>query len=161
MLDYLCDPDQDEPDRQASYDALGHLQQMEEHVWEVHDTSNLEGWARVDGLRLLWRNVHVALPYGEAEREWLIENLSLGPRRSAGGLEDQLGYTAEIVSAGVRTTIVAHELISRWMVWRSQSDQFSGQGTLDRARNSLSHVIGNVSPDAPLPASFHKLDDSD
>jgi hypothetical protein len=161
VLDYLCDPDQDEPGRQAGYDALGHLQQMEEHAWEVHDTSNLDGWTRVDGLRLLWRNFHVALPYSEAEREWLIENLSLDPQRSAGGLEDQLGYTAEIVSAGLRTTIVAHELISRWMAWRSESEQFRGQGTLDSARSSLSHVITNVAPDAPLPPSFLELGDSE
>jgi hypothetical protein len=154
LLNYLCDPGfDDEPTRLATYAALGAWQHLEDHAWEVHDTS--EPHNPIDAFRHHLINFHVALPFAEAEREWLVENVAFygGP----GEIEDQLAYKSQIVSEGVHKVVAAHDMVRRWLAWRQQAGEYSGQGTLDQARTALAFITRNVVPYEPLPESYMKL----
>ncbi len=153
LLTFLCDPTFDEPTRPAAYQALGSWQNMEDRAWEVHDTSLPGHLSQVDTFRRHWIHFHVALPFSEAEREWMAENMDFQTSHY-GEIADQLGHEARIVSAGVHKVVAVHELIHRWLVWRQEADEFSGQGTLDQARSALAYLIRNVTPDTPLPQAY-------
>jgi hypothetical protein len=128
---------------------------MEDGAWEVHDTSRPD--CPMDAFRSHWRYFHEATPFGEAEREWLFENVSFHVPRQEGEIEDQLGGEPRVISEGVHKVIAVQELIRRWLAWRQQTDEFSDQGTLDRARTALAHLMTNVTPDTPLPKSYTDL----
>lgn len=42
----------------------------------------------------------------------------------------------------------------RWLSWRSETDEYTGQGSLDQAREALADLIGLVAPDETLPSSY-------
>jgi hypothetical protein len=154
LLDYLCLPEFDEPAKPDTYRALSAWQDMEDRAWEVHDTS--QTCAPVDALRRHFILFHVALPFEEAERAYLIENIAFDGKRPT-ETDDMLRHEARIVSRGIHKIIVGHELIRRWLAWRQQIDEYSGQGTLDQARIALAYITKNVRRYTPLPESYINL----
>lgn|SRR5260221_3013653 len=75
--------------------------------------------------------LHAALPFAEAEREWLL-------RKSEDEWPDGIiGEAAEIMSGGIRRVVQGRELVRRWWAWRRETDEFTGQGSLDEARQTL------------------------
>lgn len=73
------------------------------------------------------------------ERVWLHQ-ASLDPagRPDPSRLYSIRRREAAIISAGVRRVIYGRELLGRWWwSWRREADGFSGQETLDIARDAL------------------------
>jgi hypothetical protein len=80
--------------------------------------------------------VHVAFPFNEAERNWL-HNVPHGPKKGLSYGEVYEHATGEIMVAGIRQSVSGHELMSRWLAWRRQTDEYAEQGSLDAAHEAL------------------------
>jgi hypothetical protein len=81
--------------------------------------------------------VHAAMPFNEAERAWIYAAIvrTEGSRlRLPQKIESQEGT---IMVAGIRRPVSGHDLMSRWLAWRRQTDEYDGQGSLDQARAAL------------------------
>jgi len=125
-------------------------------AWETTDRMALECWFELDsGIPLLevpFEQTGVpsirlhdtilafrtALPFNEAERAWLhaMRSVPNAPADFDPGqrIESQTGT---IMVAGVRRPVSGHNLMSRWLAWRRQTDEYQGQGSLDQAREAL------------------------
>jgi len=133
------------------------LEYVEEYAPLIHDTEPWEeAIGRLDAQRLHLISFHAALPFSEAERGFVFQNLSFR-KLPENEYEHQLGYEADIISEGVRKHVVARELISRWMAWRQQTGEFEGQGSLEEARTPLAYLIHNATPGAAMPQSYIDL----
>jgi hypothetical protein len=83
--------------------------------------------------------IRTALPFNEAERAWLYD----GTRgKGDPGLPETLPERFEhlegtIMVAGIRRPVSGHDMMSRWLAWRRQTDEYQGQGSLDQARDAL------------------------
>lgn len=149
----MSDPVFDEvPDRPAAYGALDALEYIEEHAPLIHYTlSPEEAWVRLGAQGLHLISFHAALPFSEAERGYMFENMSFdNPPKD----DEWDFYDGEIISEGVRKHVVARTLINRWLAWRQQTDEFEGQGSLDQARTTLAYLIHNATPGASMPQSY-------
>lgn len=100
-------------------------------------------------------NIHVALPYEEAERHWLDAAYSTAPTPRISSIRQR--EPEEIVSCGLRRVIDGRDLLRRWWSWRRETDEFRGQGTLDVARETLRELMETVSPTLDLPEPYVKL----
>jgi hypothetical protein len=109
---------------------------------------------------------HSALPYSEAERHWLVdtEPAPLPPTSpdvdQEAVLEMQRRYheryfdlEVRTVSAGLIRVVSGRDLMRRWMSWRSEADEYTGQGSLNPARDALAGLIKLVAPDETMPTS--------
>ena len=99
--------------------------------------------------------LHGAMPFDEVERDWLFEahdetqgpnSITLIRRREA-----------TIVSGGLRRVVQGRDLIRRWWSWRRETDEFSGQGSLDQARDALRDLVVAHCDDPELPESYLAL----
>jgi hypothetical protein len=82
---------------------------------------------------------HTALPFNEAERDWLgrVHREEPGHRTveaRIGVIEAQEG---QIMMYGVRKIVSGRDLMRRWITWRREADEYEGQGSLDQAREAL------------------------
>lgn len=118
----------------------------------------------------LTAQLHGALPYSEAERQWLVDTEPPDPlvlltppidhktivEVQSRHHERYLGLEARIVSAGLIHVVSGRDLMRRWLSWRSETDEYTGQGSLDQAREALADLIGLVAPDETLPSSYYR-----
>jgi hypothetical protein len=98
---------------------------------------------------------HVALPFDEAEREWLLTayDEAWGPN----SISIIRTREATLVSNGLQRVVQGRDLARRWWSWRREANEFSGQGSLSLARDALYDLIQRYSPDQKLPESFLAL----
>jgi hypothetical protein len=125
-------------DGQALADWLGleHLLPMV----EVDMPVELQGKARRQAYDAL-STLHMALPFSEAERGWLVRlyrHSHVPTDETLPGMIET--REAEIMSAGVKRVANGRELMRRWTAWRREADEFSGQGSFDQAREALQRV---------------------
>jgi hypothetical protein len=81
---------------------------------------------------------HVALPYNEAERQWLDRMcMRQGSKNFFEHIQDQ---EARLMVAGVRRVVSGRELMQRWMMWRRGAGEFAGQDAVAEARDALRRV---------------------
>ncbi len=110
---------------------------------------------QVEHLTEMLFTYNAALPYDEAERHWLFnaydEAWGLG---SIGIIRRQ---EARIVSGGLRRVVYGRELMQRWWSWRRDTDQFTGQGTVDLAREALRGLIETTNLSVGLPETYVAL----
>ena len=102
---------------------------------------------QVDVISRLWGNFHEGMPYTEAERRWLFENVEFQTRanwRESDMVEMLNENDAHMISGGIHRVVAGREFLPRWVSWRRQIDEFAGQGTVDGARESLGLLIKNV-----------------
>lgn len=125
--------------------------------WENPDTRALVHWLELDSAFPLMAmpfeligdfsqrlyntvlTVRSALPFNEAERAWLYNGTRGGgdptlPNALPERFEHMEGT---IMVAGIRRPVSGHDLMSRWLAWRRQTDEYEGQGSLDQAREAL------------------------
>lgn len=119
----------------------------------------------------LTAQLHSALPYSEAERHWLIDTHPPDPllllpvpldnktifEAQSRYHERYFGLEARIVSAGLIHVVSGRDLMRRWLSWRSETDEYTGQGSLDQARDTLAGLIKLVAPDEDIPGSYLSL----
>lgn len=84
--------------------------------------------------------LHTALPFSEAEREWLVGLYRQNPRGPEALPEMAATHEAEILINGVRRSVSGQELTERWVNWRQETGEFANQGSLDVAREALHSV---------------------
>jgi hypothetical protein len=165
LLDYLC---------VARQNAEPFSEQREE--WQPGDSWGLQSWlALEDGLLLAplsagLRNetqlrrfhdasdmFHQHLPYNEPERAWLMK-MALSPFTISNIPE--YFYNAEeesITVAGLLRVASGRDLMRRWLSWRAETDEYTGQAVMDCVQDSLRDLVELVAPDQRLPASYREL----
>ncbi len=87
---------------------------------------------------------HSALPYHEAERQWLD--------RTGMGHEGELssyiqGQEERVMVAGVRRVASGRELVHRWILWRREAGPFAGQDSVAEACAALQRIQNMMSRD--------------
>jgi hypothetical protein len=126
---------------------------LQEHVPSALAEPDLNA-DQIELITGLVTNVNVAVPYDEAERSWLygayIDAYNEAGAGSIGIIRQR--QPEEIVSRGLRQVIDGRDLMRRWWAWRRETDEFSGQGSLDIARGALRSLIETVAP-SDLPAA--------
>jgi hypothetical protein len=107
-----------------------------------------------------WKAFHAALPFDEAEGDWLWKNYLHGSPRGADSYAELATLIAnddseaEIVSSGIRRVVKARELASRWVPWRLGSGAYEGQESVALARDALASIVLLMHPSAELPKSY-------
>jgi hypothetical protein len=99
----------------------------------------------------------VALPFSEAEGNWLLDAYSQMFDTSANLSFIRSRKPEEIVSAGLRRVIDGRDLLRRWWAWRREADEFRGQGSIYLAREALRTLIETVAPYHDLPKGYEAL----
>jgi hypothetical protein len=144
----------EEPDYLALA-ALCNMEDIRPLIIADHPSVVGEGQARLDRM---WTALHTALPFGEAERTWLMETRSehskVFDHEMPGVIGDQEG---NIVASGLRQRVSGRNLMRRWLAWRREADEFTDQGTLDIARDALAGLIGLLQPRQALPKTYLEL----
>src|ERR1700682_5309756 len=157
LLDYLCieRPDADDPDWQQR-DSLGWDQWMslEHTLQDLSLPAELDAERQLRPFHERVHRFHTALPYTEAERGWLMTANGC----TGGTLEEMPGklYDQEecIVAAGLLRVVNGRDLTRRWISWRRETDEYTGQDMVDYTRELLRDVIQLGTPDLPLPECY-------
>lgn len=146
--------------------------------WQKTDTRAFGGWAAlelyVEGMvtppsldterrrdfQQSWQSFHAALPFDEAEGNWLWRNYMRRSPWEADSYAEMLALIAdddseaEIVSAGIRRVVKARELASRWVPWRSGTGDYEGQESVALARDALASIVLLMHPSVELPKAY-------
>jgi hypothetical protein len=146
--------------------------------WQSEDTMPFATWLALESelqdmwlpfelevadlLRPLHRQVaklHNGFPFSEAERSWMLRLTTEPVSRDAvqPPYEGFADLEEGIVSAGLLRVVSGRDLMRRWISWRRETDEYTGQGTLAYAQDALAHLIELVAPDESLPASYLAL----
>jgi hypothetical protein len=171
MLDYLCNPLFNRPQADAppyhDYDFealsdLGLLENVATHLSEPLLAAYGHG-LRLGDFEPRLRDFYHSLPFGEAERHWLLDlNYGAQSDDTEADLEAKLSrQEATIISTGLQRVVTGRSLLHRWLAWRREADEYSGQDTLSVARESLRELIEIVVPDTSMPESYAALQATD
>lgn len=161
MLDALAQPFEggpgDRPGYSGKYRALVNLIEMESLVQfiDAPDEASDDAVRQARISRTLLE-LHVALPFNEAERGWLdrLSNEYGKSENSSELLPDFVEQHDErIMVAGIRQVVSGRDLMRRWLSWRREADEYEGQGAVDAARGALTKLIGLVGHSA-APSPF-------
>jgi hypothetical protein len=146
--------------------------------WQPEDTMPFATWLALESelqdmslpfeleiadlLRPFHRQVaklHDGLPFSEAERSWML-HLKAEPLSGDAVPPPYEGFAdleEGIVSAGLLRVVSGRDLMRRWISWRRETDEYTGQGTMMYARDALADLIQLVAPDESLPESYTSL----
>lgn len=107
----------------------------------------------------LLSDLHVALPFDEAEGSWLLNAYGEAFDHDQRPIVSRIRcrQPEEIVSSGLRRVIDGRNLLRRWWAWRRDTDEYAGQGAVDLSRDALHRMIETLSPDLKLPESYVAL----
>lgn len=105
-----------------------------------------------------------ALPFSEAERQWLFDDPDAKRRKEFGLAMDQ-NYVeavrqseAQLMSGGLRRVVHGRDLMQRWWSWRRETGEYADdRGGLNQARESLKDLIMLLTPELGLPESYTTL----
>lgn len=106
--------------------------------------------------RDLLRSFRQALPFSDAERQFLCEGRMdegiwfVGRQR---GREIFSTQQVELVSDGIRRVVYGRDLLQRWWFWRRELGAYS-DGGLNQARESLAGITTLLTPELGLPGSY-------
>jgi hypothetical protein len=163
-------------------DSLLHQLSMgrrrDQEGWQATDTKAFGDWAalelHVEGMvtppsldterrrefQQSWKAFHAALPFDEAEGNWLWKNYVRRSPWKADSYAEMSALIAdddseaEIVSSGIRRVVKARELASRWVPWRSGAGEYEGQDSVALARDALASIVLLMHPTGPLPKAY-------
>jgi hypothetical protein len=99
-----------------------------------------------------WQQLTPSLPFGEGERNWLIQTLyrPMGQTDKPTVRERYpnafLPIEATVISGGVHQVVQSRDLVRRWASWRRETDEFAGQGNITRAIFLLDHLAYELVP---------------
>lgn len=113
------------------------------------------------------RSLRNALPFGGAERWWLLRDRFAEIRQSDFGPADK-EYTEpiktaadELVSEGLHQVVRGRVLLGRFWSWRREVGEFSGGEGLASARESLAGMVELFRPGLELPRAYALRRESD
>jgi hypothetical protein len=134
------------------FDWLARLLVPPDAVSAEHRMENME----------LMATFRAALPFAEAERNWLLDDHRLDEGRSGSpGTEPWIAIARKsetsLMSSGIVRVVRGRDLLERWWAWRRETGEYAGQGSLDQARSALEGVIGLLAPELGLPAPYLAL----
>jgi hypothetical protein len=112
------------------------------------------GGEEIGDLHRSFEDLHVALPFTEGERRWMLWDYKNWQGR---GLVALKGQTVKIMDAGVTSVVSGDDVIRRWSAWRREQDEFAGQGGLELARRSLRDIASRVLTDDTWPDDYRHL----
>jgi hypothetical protein len=106
----------------------------------------------------LMATFRAALPFAEAERNWLLDEHRFDDEPGGPGspcderwLEIARKSETQLVSAGLSRVVHGRDLLQRWWSWRRETGEYAGQESLGHARDALRGIIGLVAPELGLP----------
>ena len=105
----------------------------------------------------LMASLRTALPFTEAEREWLLEDAASYHSLREGDFDVVRGSEARLVSVGLSRVVHARDILQRWWSWRREVGDYADQGGLDQARHALAGLVQLLTPDLGLPESYEGL----
>jgi hypothetical protein len=140
--------------------------------WTCADTSSLHNWhdlerhipgtqaelgaeSDVEDLNEVLLRLHGALPFDEVEREWVYQ--AYDESRGPNSITLMRRREAAIVSGGLRRVLQGRDLMRRWWSWRRETDEYSGQGSLDIARDTLAELVVAYCNDPEVPEPYLAL----
>jgi hypothetical protein len=164
LLDYLCVERQNaEPfcDREVwqpgdSY-GLWHWLMLEDSLLLAPLSASLRNETQLREFQHASQVFHRHLPYSEPERAWLMKTAR--SHFTSGDIPGRF-YNAEeesITVAGLLRVASGRDLMRRWLSWRAETDEYTGQAVLECAQDSLRELAELVAPDQRLPASYREL----
>jgi hypothetical protein len=106
--------------------------------------------------------LHAALPFSVAEREWFLRDRpqkarypSLGAPGTPEYIDLVRNSEVRLVSEGLYKVIRGRDLLNRWWAWRREVGEYgAGQGGLQQAREALKELTQLLRPDLGLPESY-------
>jgi hypothetical protein len=165
LLDYLSrDHSQTQEWTEADVRAIEDLATLDRAAqdigWSPTDESEQASEQRLQRLRRFQSQrarFNGALPFAEAEREWLIDAYRAS-QLSHGSLTEvprNMSVKEEsILISGVRTLTTGRELLARWRTWCAEQGSYAGQGALLVARQTLHEMIITTDPAILIPKSY-------
>jgi hypothetical protein len=143
------------------YKALEYAVQLESRAYVAHPmgTFPAEHYDKLyfeRGIPRLTARALEALPFAEAERQWLTDSYHAKqwgrPDHHWQDTPKLIGrMESEIVSAGLRQVVEGKALMRRWWAWRRQTDEFEGQGSLAVCQHALGAIIELTFPEGERP----------
>jgi hypothetical protein len=118
-------------------EALSWLCQIESLLPIVEVPDEIDGDVRKRASDAIF-SLHTALPFEEAERDWLVKvHHQLARHHKQVTPELFASLQGQIMLRGVQRAVEGQDLMRRWQAWLRQGDEFEGQGSLDQARDAL------------------------
>jgi hypothetical protein len=161
LLDYLSRPFDESANQGDGWydfdaDGLSTLVELERLVPHIRPDERVS-IEDLETFHLALTAMRSALPLTHAERHWLVKE-HLGVDAYYVHIQEEIGTrTEEVVSEGQRKQLDGADLLRRWLAWRRESGEYSGQGTLELAREALRGMVELLAPDEPLPESYRAL----
>jgi hypothetical protein len=149
----------------ADYEGL-HVMTSVDHLGRIlmpSATTSPDMLAKLAGSMVTLRT---ALPFSEAERNWLYDDPD--GKGAIATAQQELGRDVEyndvvrqssvrIVSAGLYRVVHGRDLMQRWWSWRRATGEYADAAGLNQARESLSGLIALLAPELGLPTSYTAL----
>lgn len=133
--------------------AFANYHAFERSVPFLEPQSSVGGDSLVDGQDLgdLFRNfreLNACLPFSEGERHWLLaQALEVRAYQDYGAFVTGLiPVETPVISDGIQQKLVGEDLARRWPAWRREQQEFSGQGSLQKAQRLLGRIIYELVP---------------
>jgi hypothetical protein len=95
-------------------------------------------------------NFHSALPFTEAERQWLVSCY----RKSTPEDKDNSRRSylkMALMDRGIYQIVEERDIMRRWHSWRRQTDEFEGHPGIHIAGNELRYMAQLANVDVPFP----------
>ncbi len=150
LMDYLS-PEHEQPSdtvawTAADYDGFNDFQELQILELKLPIAPTVD-WGDRFHLNIAFREYNMALPYNEGERRWLLSKF-LAARHYGYDRIDSVELVKSLddrmMMSGVRRVVHGRDLMRRWIAWRRQVDEFSGQDGPFMARITLESIIGQV-----------------
>jgi hypothetical protein len=102
--------------------------------------------------------LHVALPFSEAERHWLVDTMhhpaAGGPLNYPHAADAIRKRAADLYDAGRSRRVLGAGLMDTFWAWRRETFEFEGAGGLDVAVEALRSIGQILLPNVPEVASY-------
>jgi hypothetical protein len=122
----------------------------------AHDSEEVVG-SDLAELHRTFARLRTALPFSEAEREWLASDRNMSLRKRGQEPEIYLGFTEEIMSGGIVRVLQGRDLVRRWWAWRRETEEFTDQASLHEARLALSSLAEVLIIESVRPPHFETV----
>jgi len=110
----------------------------------------------IGDLHRLFVRLHGALPFSEAEREWMWAPSQIAREEVRRAVPKMLLRQGQevIMSGGLQQVLQPEDLARRWLAWRRNTDEFAGSGSVHEARIALAALAETLVIEPKLPREW-------